>query len=334
MVNTSREQITLTSKGDRSAAAALEIVSKRAMEEYSMKYPARTFASAAFFVTSLALARHTWILDSSRSNARLFQGAKANSKLANSGVARVTGKVKLDTNDLDASFFDLSIYPAHEDWGNALSPEGTLPIGDVPDATNQTLLTFKSTSILGTGNGRLEVLGNLTLTRAQRTVISPPAEAYDGPAYGGPIIHNETREITFLFPSVSAEHLSVPLIPAMMQKRGVLEIVGSARVDSDEFPELLSATKETNWQAVVRSKDCCMLSTVGEDYSGAQCSGTVVAATRDNNGEDLASAGEDSSDPQYTPAVGNQTTMVLDLKFLHTVPEPSVGMLFESGETR
>jgi polyisoprenoid-binding protein YceI len=334
MVNTSGEQITLTSKGARSAVAVLEIVSKRGMEQYSMKYRARTFASAAFFVTSLALARHTWILDSSRSNARLFQGARADSELANCGVARVTGTVKLDTNDLDASFFDLSIYPADEDWGYSLSPEGTLPIGYVPDATDQTLLTFKSTSILGTGNGRLEVIGNLTLTRVDRTVIAVPAEAYDGPAYGGPIIHNETREITFLFPSVSAEHLSTPLIPAMTQKRGVLEIIGSARVDRDEFPELFSAIKESNWPAVVPSKDRHRLSTVGEDYSGAPCTGTVVAATRDNNCDVLASAGEDYSDPQYTPATGNQTTMVLDLKFLHTVPEPSVGMLLESGETR
>jgi polyisoprenoid-binding protein YceI len=334
MVNTSGEQITLTSKGARSVVVELEIVSKRGMEECSMKYPATTFASAAFFVTSLALARHTWILDSTRSNARLFQGARANSELVNFGVARVTGKVKLDTNDLVASFFDLSIYPADENWGLALSSEGIFPIGDVPDATDHILLTFKSTSILGIGNGRLEVLGNLTLTRAQRTVIAPPAEAYDGPAYGGPIIHNETREITFLFPSVSAEHLSAALIPAMMQKRGVLEIVGPARVDSNEFPELLSAIKGTNWPAVVQSKDCHMLSTVEEDYSGAPFTGTVVAATHDNNCDVLASAGEDSSDPQYTPVSGNQTTIILNLKFLHTVPEPSVGMLFESGETR
>ena len=72
-----------------------------------MKYRAITFASTAFFVTSLALASDTWVLDSSRSNARLFRGSKAISELVNTGVARVTGKVKLDTNDLDASFFEL-----------------------------------------------------------------------------------------------------------------------------------------------------------------------------------------------------------------------------------
>jgi polyisoprenoid-binding protein YceI len=304
------------------------------LKKYNLKHRAITFASAAFFVTSLALASDTWILDSGKSNARVFQGSRSNPDPVNTGVARVTGKVKLDTNDLDASFFDLSIYPADADWGHALSPEGTLPTGYVPDATDQTLLTFKSMRILRTGDGKLAVIGELTLTRVERTVTATPTEAYAGPVYGDPVIHNETHEIKFLFPSVSAEHSSGPLTSAMQQKKGVLEIVGSARVDRDEFPELLSAIKETNWPTVVQNKDCHMPSTVGEDYSGALCAGTVVAATRDNNCDVPASIGEDYSGPQCTPAAGNQTTIVLDLKFLHTVPGPSVGMLSMNSETR
>lgn len=292
-----------------------------------MKHQAITFASAAFFVTSLALADDTWVLDSSRSKARLFQGSRTNPDSVNTGVARVTGKVKLDTNDLDASFFDLSIYPADADWGHALSAEGALPTGYVPDATDQILLTFKSKRILGTGNGKLEVIGNLTLTRARRTAIATPTEAYAGPVYGDPVIHNETREITFLFPSVSAAYLSGPFTPAMVQKKGVLEIVGSAHVDGEEFPEVLSAIKETNWPSVVQNEDCHTPSRVGEDYSRALCSGTLIAATRDDNCHMPASVGEDNSDPRCTPATGNQTTIVLDLKFLHPVPEPSAEML-------
>jgi polyisoprenoid-binding protein YceI len=299
-----------------------------------MQHRAIKFASAAFFITSLALASDTWILDASTSNARLFEGARANSELVSPGLARVTGKVKLDANDLDASFFDLSIYPAGDDWGHALSPEAALPTGYVPDTTDQTLLAFKSTRILRTGNGQLEVIGDLTLTRVERTVIATPTEDYAGPVYGDPVIHNETRETTFLFPSASAADVSGPLTPAMLQKRGVLEIVGSARVYRDEFPELLSAIRETNWPAVVQNKDCYMPSTVGEDYSGTPCTGTVVAATRDNNCDVPASAGEDYSGPQCTLATGNQTTIVLDLKFLHPVPEPSVGMFLDRAESR
>ena len=299
-----------------------------------MQHRAIKCASAAFFITSLALASDTWILDSRRSNARLFQGSRANSDSVNPDVARVTGKVKLDANDLDASVFDLSIYPVDENWGHTLSREGTLPIGYVPDATDQTLLTFKSTRILRTRNGELEVIGDLTLTRIERPVIATPTEDDAGPEYGDPVIHNETREMTFLFPSASAENVSGPLTPEVQQTKGVLEIVGAARVDREEFPELLTAIKETNWPLVVQNKDCHMPSTVGEDYSGAVCTGTLVEATRDDNCDTPAPVGEDYSGFQCTPATGNQTTIVLDLKFHHTVPEPSVGMLLESGETR
>ncbi len=281
------------------------------------------FASAAFFITSLALASDTWILDASRSNARLFQGARATSDLLNPGLARVTGKVKLDANDLEASFFDLSIYPADDYWGHALSPETALRTGYVPDTTDQTLLTFKSTRILRAGNGQLEVIGDLTLTHAERTVIATPTEAYAGPVYGDPVIHNETREITFLFPSASAARLSESMTPAVQQTKGVLEVVGAARVDGGEFPELLSAIKENNWPPVVQNK-VCMTSSAGEDYGRAVGTGTLIAATRDDNCNMPGSVGKDYSGPQCAPTTGNQTTIVLDLKFLHKVPEPSV----------
>jgi hypothetical protein len=133
---------------------------------------------------------------------------------------------------------------------------------------------------------------------------------------------------------VSAAHLSGPFTPAMVRTKEVLEIVGSARIDGEEFQELLSATKETSWPPVVQNKECHIPSTVGEGYSRALCGGTLIAATRDDDHHMPASVGDDYSDPQCTPATGNPTTMVLDLKFLHKVPEPSVGMLSGDGETR
>jgi hypothetical protein len=56
-----------------------------------MQHRTITFASAAFFITSLALASDTWILDAGTSNARLFRGSRATSDSVNTGVARVTG---------------------------------------------------------------------------------------------------------------------------------------------------------------------------------------------------------------------------------------------------
>jgi len=215
----------------------------------------------------------------------------------NTGVARVTGKVKLDPSDLDNSVFDLSIYPADDECGHALCPEGALPSGYVPDATDKTLVTFKSTRILSTGSGKLEVVGDLKLTRVERAVTATPNEAYAGPVYGGPVIHSETHEITFRFPNLSASRLSGPLTPAMSQKNRAPGIVGSAQVGREEFPELVSAIKGTNWPPGVQNNDCHMPASVGEDYSGPLC----------------------------TPAAGDQTTIVLDLTLLSTGSEGSVG---------
>jgi hypothetical protein len=287
-----------------------------------MKYRAITFASAAFCVTSLALASDTWVLDSNKSNARLFQSSRANSESVNAAVARVTGKVKLDANDLDASFFDLSIYPADENWGRILSLAGALPTGYSPNSTDQSLLTFKSTRILRTGTGRLEVVGDLTLTSAQRTVIAAPAGVHAGPVYRDPVIHKITREVMFLFPSENAAHLARPLTPAVQQTKGVLEVVGAAHVDHEEEPELLSAVRETSWSPVVLNKGC-MPSPAAQEYTRAVCTGTLIAATRVDNCNMPSSVGEDYSGPQGAPG-DNQTTIVLDLKFLHKVPEPSV----------
>jgi polyisoprenoid-binding protein YceI len=299
-----------------------------------MKHRAITFAFAACFVSSIAFASDTWTLDSSTSNAMLFLGSKVNPHSVNTGVARVTGKVKLDTNDPNNSAFTLSIYPADEDWGAALSSAGDLPTGYVPDATDQTLLTFNSTRIVRRGNGELEVIGDLRLTRVERTVTAAPTEAYAGPVYGDPVIHNETREITFLFPSLSAPRLSGPLTPATLQNKGAREIVGSAHVGHEDFPGLLGAIKDTNWPSVVQNKECHSPSTVGEDYSGAQCTGTLIAAASDDNCHMPASVGEDYSGPLCTPATGNQTTIVLDLKLLRTMPESSAGMHSLGHETR
>jgi hypothetical protein len=151
-----------------------------------------------------------------------------------------------------------------------------------------------------------------------------PTEAYAVPVSCDPVIRDETREITFLFPSVSAAHLSGPFTPAMAQKIGVLEIVGSARLDGEEFPELLSAIRETNWPPVVQNRGSHVPSTVGEDHREAICSGTLIVATGDDTCHMPTSVGEDYGGSQCSPAAGNQTTIVLDLKFLHTVPEPSV----------
>ncbi|PYX25374.1 MAG: hypothetical protein DMG82_05255 [Acidobacteria bacterium] len=277
----------------------------------------------------------TWFLDSTISSARLFQGSTANPDSVNTGVARVTGKVMLDTNDLDNSVFSLSIYPADENWGHALSPEGSLPRNYFPDATDHTLMTFKSTRIVNTGNGKLKVIGNLTLTHVERSVTMDGDDAYAGPVYGEPVIHTETREVTFLFSNLSAALSSGPLTPVGLREKVALDLSAAAGVIHEDFPDLLSAIQDANWPEVVQNERCEMPATIGDDYHGATCTGTVIAATRHDNCRMPASGGtEDYAGPICTPPAGDQTTIALDLKLLHTDSEPATEVLSGNAATR
>lgn len=294
-----------------------------------------SFSIVLFAVISTAAFAQggTWSLDSATSDARLFQGSKANPDSSNSGVARVTGQVRLDANDLNSSVFDLSIYPADENWGRALDADGLLPAGFVPDPTDHTLLTFNSERVLRTNDGQLEVIGNLTLNRVERNVTMTPGEAYAGPVYGPPVVHTETREITFRFPSSITGLQSGRSTPAALKSQSELELSGSASIGHENFPDLLGAIAQTNWPSVVQNERCVMPSTIGgEDYSGAQCTGTLIAATNHDNCAMPATVGDDYSGPHCTPPAGDRTTIVLDLKLLQTGFEPSTRTL-SAGDT-
>jgi hypothetical protein len=180
----------------------------------------------------------------------------------------------------------------------------------------------------------LQLIGDLTLTQVQRSVTMVATEAYAGPVYGDPVIHTETHETVFFFPSSSSQFVSGPLTPATLQTKKSLELSGSTRVNYENFPQLLRAIKDTNWPAVVKDEQCRMPSTIGDDYSGARCTGTVIAATNNASCQMPASVGEDYSGPVCTPAAGNQTTIVLNLKLLPTGSEPAVGMLSAIGAAR
>jgi polyisoprenoid-binding protein YceI len=277
----------------------------------------------------------TWSLDSDASSVRFFQGSKAVPDSVNTGVARVTGTVNLNTDNLNSSLVDLNIFPAGEDWGSALSAQGDLPAGFVPDVTEHTLLTFRSKRIVRTGDGKLQVIGDLTLTRVERSVTATPSEAYAGPIYGDPVIHTETREISFLFPGSGAEPLSGGLQSAAQTTQPALDLSGSAVVVHEDLPELLSAIQDTNWPTVVENERCVMPSTIGEDYQGATCTGTVIAATdRDNCEIPASGAGEGYSGAVCAPPAGDQTTVVLDLKLRQAVSEPSAETFSAVGGSR
>jgi len=199
------------------------------------------------------------------------QGSSANA--FDIGVAHVSGKVELDAAKPTNSVLDLSIDPA-----------------------GGKLLTFKSRRVTLSPDGKLEVSGDLTLSRVVRHVILNPAEDYSGPVYGEPTQQTVTRKITFVVP---------------MSDRGrQAEITAEANLFRENFPELFAAVTDVNWQPLIQDK-ACEMPQPAEDYAGAICTGTVVEP---NRSAAVASIGEDYHGFESAAPKGNLMTIVLKLR--------------------
>jgi hypothetical protein len=254
----------------------------------------------------------SWTLNAGASYARFFQGSKENPHSVNTGVARVAGTVELNPNDLASSVFDLSVYPADEDWSGAISADSQPPSGYVPDPTDHMLLRFNSKSIKWAEGGELQIIGDLTLIR----VVA--SEDSSGNMHSA-LMRFTTPDIEFTFPRLSAALLAGA---STRQTEGEIEAFGTADVAYDAFPKLLNAITETNWPPVVENEVCTMPLVIGRDYSGAQCTGNVLAATRNDNCSMPVYSGADYDGPACAPAAGKQTAIVVHLQLLSARNEP------------
>jgi hypothetical protein len=229
------------------------------------------------------------------------------------GVARVTGRVKLDKDNLAQSSFDITMYPA---------TSGTPPIGEdgkirsqwLSNLANHTLVCFHSKGTSQTPDGRLRTTGTLVLTRVDRNVEFQPGEAYSGPVYGPPMVHRISEETTFVFDSPAEKSDS---------KNTESVISGSTKVITEDFPQLFKAVRATYWPPVVQDEKCQAPSANSEDFSGPHCTGTFINAPGLPQ-EPRAPLGEDYSgtDSGFNTIVGNQLTIVVHL---HLQPLKSEG---------
>jgi hypothetical protein len=74
------------------------------------------------------------------------------------------------------------------------------------------------------------------------------------------------------------------------------EISATALIGRESFPELLPAiyaAYAVNWPPVIQDEHCQMPTSIGEDYAGPSCTGTVVETAK---------------------AAGNQVKIVLNLQ--------------------
>jgi len=255
----------------------------------------------AVFFPSPAHAQETWRLDPQLSIARLLLGSGSNA--LETGLARVSGDVVFDSNDLTDPSVNLKITPGNE------------------AGADYAKMSFTSKRSVMTSDGKLIVTGDLSVTRIERNVTADPNEAYAGPQYGDPVAHTDTHQIALTF--ADPRHLAA--------QDGTMLFSGTTSVIREDFPPLVDAVTLDDWPTVlVNDKKCEVPSTtVGEDYSGVKCSGTKIAAVSNSEVPTAVGEGYYGFQPAVTPD-RNHATITLNLKLTQNSTTPSVASRSES----
>jgi hypothetical protein len=149
----------------------------------------------------------------------------------------------------------------------------------------------------------LIVIGDLSVTRIERSVMAEPTESYSGPEYVDPTAHTDTREITLVF--------SDPRQNAARNR--TMHFLGTSSVNREDFPQSLDALTLDDWPTILVNDEKCVVPSLGEDYSGMTCTGTVIANVTNR----VVSPGVGEAYYGFQPAVTpdrKQASIILDMK--------------------
>lgn len=212
------------------------------------------------------------------------------------GLARVSGEVIFESRD-----------PA--------DPVVRFKItGRTRPAAEYASMSFSSKRSAITADGKLAVIGDLSVTRVERSVTMEPNEVYAGPQYGDPVANTITRQVILVF--------SGPRQRA--SRNGAMHFSGTNTISREDFSQLLDAITMGGWPSqLINDEKCKNPSTIGEDYHGPECTGTVIASVSNLVVSAAAPSGEGSHG--FEPVVSldhNVATIALDLK----LKRMSVGM--------
>ena len=235
-----------------------------------------------------------WQVDAEHSIARLSLGSSP--KSAEVGVARVSGNVAFDASDPADPIVNLNIKP------------------DKSLGADYSEISFKSTRSAMTSDGKLAVVGDLSLTRVERSVTMNASEGYYGAEYGAPVVKTDTEEITLVFPAASLQ----------AAQNGAMQLSATTNISRERFPQLLAALQGSGPSMVVQDEKCTTVqSGGGEGYYGATCTGTPVeTATNAVNPYSGGGEGYYGSEPAVIPD-GSQATIALNLKLTQVASAPS-----------
>jgi polyisoprenoid-binding protein YceI len=229
-----------------------------------------------------------WQVDAQHSVAHLSLGSAPNN--AETGVVRVSGTVDLSTTD----------------------SAPLVKLGMKPDNTtaDYSEINFTGNDAVLTNDGDLAVIGALTVTTVgQRVTMDSPNESYNGAQVSDPAVNNDTREVTLVFAG-----------PGLLAaKNGVAQLSNATTLSRENFPQLVSALSPGNWpSSLVENGICSMPNNLGEDYSGANCTGTSITTSTNSVAPTTAGLGGEGyygTQPAVTPG-RNQATIALDLRVI------------------
>jgi len=251
------------------------------------------FATAT--VSIPACAQDIWQIDPKHSVATLSLGSGANQLQI--GLARVSGEVVFESSDPGDPIVTLKVF------------------GDARKA-DYASMSFISKSSALTVDGKLTIIGDLSVIHVERSVTVEPSEAYAGPQYGDPVTYTNTRQVTVVF---SDPH-------GLASQSGVMHFLGTSTVSREDFPQFLDALTLADWPTqLINDEKCKTPSMIGEDYHGADCTGAVIAHVSNA----VVSTGAPSGEGYYgfEPVISpdrNKATISLDLKLEEILASPTV----------
>jgi len=244
---------------------------------------------------------NTWTVDGEHSIARLSLGS--NPKSVEIGLAHVSGNVV---------------------FGAAGDPQVNLNFAAGKNqGADPVEISFKSKRSTVTDDGKIAVVGELSVTRVERSVNLDPSEGYYGATYGEPVVSTATREVTLVLPAE----------PDPGAQTSSVELLASTRVSREYFPELLSAMSPGNWSNLeVEDESCTVRAATGEGYYGATCTGTPVETATNS----VAPATPTSGEGYYgfeTAVIpdGGQATIAFDLRLTRAASSMSAASSASAG---
>src|SRR5579862_4351984 len=248
----------------------------------------------------------SWRVDIGHSDAQLITDATTDygkTKFGTTlGFGRVNGRLVINSDNPSQSSFNFRFYPA-TGMTPVIDEDGKFLSEWLSVLSNQTLVCFHSKEVTKTPDGKLKATGELVLTRVDRNIDAAPSESYSGPVYGPPMIHRMSRQATFVF-DFPADSTG--------QNNGIVAS-GTTSMFREDYPQLLKAVIGTYWPPVVQDKNCQMPAGVGEDYSGAQCSGKLLMAAALPTPPE-ATGGEDTGAySNFNSIVGNRLKILVHL---------------------